>query len=153
VEGASLAAMKAERDGAARETSYVPYTAEYQRKRWQKLFGSAQTTDASLQESYIDACIASDEVGSKQSPPVFRVPTESFPERVPLLGLGSLRVPTIIVEAEEVPDEHVAAFFAAVPRNRARLLRIRDSNHFTLRNEKRFELANIIEAAVFGKTT
>jgi len=150
-DGPLLAQMIEEREGAKRESSYVPYTAEYQRKRWKKLFGDGQTADASLQEAYIAACLDTDAVGSRQDPPVFRVPSEGFPTRVPLLPLAELRVPTVVVEAEHVPDEHVAAFLAAVPRGRARILRIRDSNHFTLRNEKRYELANIIEAAVFGR--
>ena len=152
--GVPLAQMIEERDNAQREHTYIPYTAEFQRKRWQKLFGDAAHThtDSALQEQYIDACIASDADGSTQSPPVFRVPTERFPERVPLLQLSRLAVPTIVIEAEEVPDEHVAAFFDRVPRGLARLLRIRDSNHFTLRNARRFELANIIEAAVFSRS-
>jgi pimeloyl-ACP methyl ester carboxylesterase len=150
--GPTLEAMKAERDGARRGESYLLYTAEYQRKRWKKLFGDATAAlvDEELQETYIAACIASDEEGSKRTPPVFRVPSEGFPTRVPLLPLGALAVPTLIVEAEEVDAAHVAAFFAAVPENRARLLFIRGSNHFTLRNARRFELANIIEAAIFG---
>jgi pimeloyl-ACP methyl ester carboxylesterase len=150
--GPALAAMKEERDGARRENDYMPYTAEYQRKRWKKLFGdgSASAVDDDLQEKYIASCLASDEDGSKQVPPVFRVPSEGFPDRVPLLSLPKLAVPTVVVEAEEVPEDHVAAFFAAVPKDRARLLHITGSNHFTLRNARRFELANIIEAAVFG---
>jgi pimeloyl-ACP methyl ester carboxylesterase len=150
--GPSLAAMIEERDGAKRPQNYVPYTAEYQRKRWNKLFGDsvAAQADAQLQEAYIASCLSTDLEGSRQNPPVFRVPSEGFPERVPLLPLSSLHVPVLVVEAEEVPDEHVAAFFASVPKNRARLLRIRDSNHFTLRNARRFELANIIEASIFG---
>jgi pimeloyl-ACP methyl ester carboxylesterase len=150
--GPRLDAMVAERREAAREHDYTPYTADYQRKRWKKLFGdgAAAHTDAALQEAYIAACIASDADGAKMDPPVFRVPTESFPERVPLLPLDRLAVPTLVIEAEEVPDDHLAAFFASVPRGRARFQRIRDSNHFTLRNARRYELANIIEAAVFG---
>ena len=152
--GPLLDTMIAERESAQRENTYIPYTAEFQRKRWQKLFGDAAHahTDSALQESYIDACIASDDEGSRQSPPVFRVPTERFPNRVPLLALAQLAVPTLVIEAEDVPDEHVAAFLAIVPGGLARFLRIRDSNHFTLRNARRFELANIIEAAVFSRS-
>ncbi len=151
-EGATLAAMLNERDDAKRPQNYVPYTAAYQRTRWNKLFGDAvaTTVDNELQEAYLAACLSSDAEGAKQDPPVFRVPSEGFPERVPLLPLSELRVPLLVVEAEEVADEHVAAFFASVPKGRARLLRIRDSNHFTLRNARRFELANIIEAGIFG---
>jgi len=152
-DGARLLAMKAERDGAKREHDYTPYTAEYQRKRWKKLFGDGAqhaSIDGDLQEKYITACLESDELGNQMSPPVFRVPSEGFPERVPLLPLSTLRVPVLVVEAEEVEDDHIAAFFAAVPRDRARLLHIVGSNHFTLRNARRFELANIIESAIFG---
>ena len=150
--GETLAWMKEERDGARRPQNYTPYTAAYQRSRWTKLFGDAVASqvDSELQEAYLAACLASDEEGSKQEPAVFRVPSEGFPDRVPLLRLSELKVPVVLVEAEEVPDTHVAAFFATVPKNRARMLRIRDSNHFTLRNARRFELANIIEASIFG---
>jgi pimeloyl-ACP methyl ester carboxylesterase len=152
--GGALVAMQAERDGARRETDYTPYTAEYQRKRWSKLFGDgAAQTDAALQERYIDSCLASDEEGSRQSPPVFRVPSEGFPVRVPLLALDRLAVPTLVVEAEEVLAEHVEAFLTATPPGRARVMHIVGSNHFTLRNARRFELANIIDAAIFGART
>ena len=152
--GENLAAMIQERKDAQRENNYMPYTAEYQRKRWKKLFGDhmPNAVDDDLQEKYIAACIASDEEGSKMATPIFRVPSEGFPERVPLLDHSALKVPTIVVEAEEVPDAHVAAFFATMPKHRARLLRIVGSNHFTLRNARRFELANIIEASMFGVT-
>lgn len=150
--GPELAAMIEEREGAKRPQNYVPYTAAYQRSRWNKLFGDAVAThvDNELQEAYLAACLASDQEGCKQDPPVFRVPSEGFPERVPLLPLSSLVTPVLVVEAEEVPDEHVRCFFATVPRGRTRMLRIQGSNHFTLRNARRFELANIIEAAIFG---
>jgi pimeloyl-ACP methyl ester carboxylesterase len=149
--GPALAAMQREREEARREQNYTPYTAEYQRRRWHKLFGGELAVDQGLQEAYIAACLASDSDGSRRDPPVFRVPSESFPARVPLLTLERVAVPVLVIEAEEVPDEHVAAFFAAMPAGRARLVRIRDSNHFTLRNARRFELANLIDVAITGR--
>jgi pimeloyl-ACP methyl ester carboxylesterase len=146
--GSALSAMQAERASAARPDNYTPYTAEFQRARWRKLFGDGEAADSALQEAYIQACLRSDAAGSRQNPPVFRVPTESFPNRIPLIDLSRLALPLLVIEAEEVPEEHVAAFFAAIPAGRAHLLRIRDSNHFTLRNPRRFELANLIELAV-----
>jgi hypothetical protein len=38
----------------------------------------------------------------------------------------------------------------SVPSDLARVIEIRDSDHFTLRNPKRFELVNIVEAAMRG---
>jgi pimeloyl-ACP methyl ester carboxylesterase len=146
--GTALAAMQKERRAARREESYVPYTADYQRRRWQKLFGGEGGIDAAVQEAYIAACLDSDQEGRRRDPPVFRVPTERFPDRVPLVRLERLRVPVLVVEAEEVEPDHVVAFFAAAPRGRAHLVRIRDSNHFTLRNARRFELANVIDVAM-----
>jgi alpha-beta hydrolase superfamily lysophospholipase len=149
--GAELAAMVAEREAARREHNYTPYTAEVQRRRWHKLFGDDAAVDGELQEEYIASCLASDAEGSRRDPPVFRVPTESFPDRVPLLRLDRVAVPVLVVEAETVPDQHVAAFMAAMPAGRARLVRIRDSNHFTLRNARRFELANLIDVAITSR--
>jgi pimeloyl-ACP methyl ester carboxylesterase len=149
-EGPLLAAMEAERQEARREHTFTLYTAEFQRKRWRKLFGDRQTVDAELQEAYIACCIASDAEGGRRNPPVFRVPTESFPVRVPLLKLEQLAVPVLVVEAEEVDPGHARAFLSAVPSDLGQLVHIRDSNHFTLRNARRFELANVIEVAIAG---
>lgn len=149
--GPELAAMRGEREEARRSHVYTAYTAEYQRRRWQKLFGDDLAVDGALQEAYIDACVASDAEGSRREPPIFRVPTEGFPDRAPLLPLDRVTTPVLVIEAESVPDAHVAAFFAAMPAGRARLVRIRDSNHFTLRNARRFELANLVDVAITGR--
>jgi pimeloyl-ACP methyl ester carboxylesterase len=142
--------LREERTDALRAKNYLSYTAEFQRKRWSKLFGEGSKVDTTVQDAYIDACLRTDEVGSRQDPPVFRVPTESIPDRVPLVPLDGLRIPCLAIDAEHRPPEHRAAFLRAMPPGLARIIDIRDSDHFTLRNPKRFELVNIIEAAIVG---
>jgi pimeloyl-ACP methyl ester carboxylesterase len=147
-DGPMLEALRVERAKAARPHNYTIYTEEYQRNRWRHLFGDNPSVDELLQRTYLAACIQSDAQGARHSPAMFRVPTESFPPRVPLIDLRRLRVPTLVIEAEDIPTEHIAAFRATAPAGLARVVRIRDSNHFTLRNPRRFELANLIDVAV-----
>jgi alpha-beta hydrolase superfamily lysophospholipase len=147
-EGPARALLERERDQARRPQSYTPYTAEFQRARWQKLFGKDLAVDAALQEAYIASCIASDPEGSRRSPPIFRVPTESFPSRIPLVDLSALHVPLVVIEAEEIQQAHVETFRRCVGERPVALLHIRDSNHFTLRNARRFELANLLDLAI-----
>jgi pimeloyl-ACP methyl ester carboxylesterase len=154
--GPLLAEIARGREEARRAHNYTQCTATFQRQRWRHLFGSeggggSQTVDPAIQDAYIACCIESDPDGARQSPPIFRVPTESFPERLPLIPLERLGIPVLIVEAEEAPDAHVAAFLASVPPGRARWVRLHDSNHFTLRNARRFELANLIDAAITAR--
>jgi pimeloyl-ACP methyl ester carboxylesterase len=146
--GPLLADRDRERTKTRLKENYLEYTAEFQRTRWKKLFGDHLAVDEALQEAYIEACLRSDEEGNQGNPPRFRVPAEGMPTRTPLLDLARLACPVLVIEAEQVPAEHIASFLADVPRGLARLIHIRDSNHFTLRNERRYELANIIDAAV-----
>jgi pimeloyl-ACP methyl ester carboxylesterase len=138
-----------ERSEAERSHNYLSYTAEYQRRRWAKLFGEGGKVDAALQDAYIESCLRTDEEGCRRDPPVFRVPTESIPDRVPLVSVEQLRVPCLAIDAEHKPAAHVEAWMQSVP-GLARFIEIRDSDHFTLRNPKRFELLNIVEAAMRG---
>jgi pimeloyl-ACP methyl ester carboxylesterase len=139
-----------ERSEADRTHNYLSYTAEYQRRRWAKLFGEGGKVDAALQDAYIESCLRTDEEGCRREPPVFRVPTESIPDRVPLVPVERLRVPCLAIDAEHKPAAHVEAWLQSVPSGLARMIEIRDSDHFTLRNPKRFELVNIVEAAMRG---
>jgi pimeloyl-ACP methyl ester carboxylesterase len=155
-EGPALAVARTERLETRRSHTYKPYTAEYQRERWRNLFhdehggGGPEIVDDKIQEAYIEACLQTDREGCRGVPPVFRVPTESIPDRVPLVPLDRLEVPVLVVEAEEISSEHVQFLIDSAPAGRIRWLRIHDSNHFTLRNTRRFELANVIDVAVSG---
>ncbi len=140
--------LRAERTRHSRPETYARYTAEHQRKRWSHLFGEKLSVEGTLQDAYIAACIASDPEGARQSPPCFRVPAEGFPDRVPLVPLSGLQVPILVVEAETVPAEHVDAFTASAPPGLTRVVTIRDSDHFTLRNARRHELANLLDVAI-----
>ncbi len=148
--GDELAGLKAEQAAAFRPGNYVAYTAEYQRKRWAKLFGPGGSASNELQEAYLAACMQTDPVASRRDPPVFRVPVESIPNRTPLLELDKLAIPCLAIEGEGKSAEHMATFVRATPTGLARVIAIRGSDHFTLRNDKRFELINIIDAAARG---
>jgi len=148
--GEALAWFREERTASQRAQNYLSYTAEHQRRRWAKLFGPESKVDSDIQDAYIECCLRSDPDGSRRDPPVFRVPTESIPDRTPLVGLDRVRAPCLVIEAEHKPAAHVAELARALPAGLARMVAIRDSDHFTLRNPRRFELLNIIDAAITG---
>ena len=145
--GASRDQFRQARSEARRSHNYLFYTADVQRQRWSKLFGADSSVDAELQEAYLASCIATDEEGSARKPPGFRVPTESIPDRQPLVEFRALEVPCLVVDGEEPSDFALACFFDCVPRSIVHRVKIHDTNHFTLRNARRFELANLVDAA------
>ncbi|HSK05656.1 MAG TPA: alpha/beta fold hydrolase [Kofleriaceae bacterium] len=104
--------------------------------------------DPAVEEGYIASCVQSDPDSGRSTPPGFRVPKERFPDRVPVIDCARIRTPILMVTAEDVTDDDVAALAAQLPHPRLRLLRIRDSDHSTLRNPRRFELYNIVDAAL-----
>ncbi len=104
--------------------------------------------DPALVDGYVAACVRSDPDSGLRTPPGFRVPKERFPERIPVIDCARIRAPILMVTAEDVTDDDVAALAAVLPHRMLRLLRIRDSDHSTLRNPRRFELYNIVDAAL-----
>lgn len=146
--GDALAWYREEWEDGRRSRNYLEYTAEVQRRRWAKILGDHDRIYADIQDAYLESCMRTDPEGSRRDPPVFRVPTESIPDRVPLIPLERLSVPCLVIEAEDKPAKHIAEFLRTVPAGLARMITIRDSDHFTLRNPKRYELVNVVDAAI-----
>jgi alpha-beta hydrolase superfamily lysophospholipase len=150
-QGAALDVMRRELGGTRRGFNYLLYTEEVLRRRWRKLFGQeGSRVEPEVQEAYIRACLETDPDALRGDPPGFRVPTEAIPLRTPLVAIEQLSVPCLVVEGEEIAREHLDYFLESAPAGLARVLHIRDTDHFTLRNARRFELANIIDAAVMS---
>lgn len=135
-----------------RPVNYINYTEEVLFGRWDKLFGDKILVPPDVQKKYVESCLATDAESSKKNPPCFRVPTEKIPDLNPLVSLDSIRVPCLVTDAEERPADHIAAFRNLFPPNLLSWQKIEDSDHFTLRNPKRFELANLVDLAVTGAT-
>jgi alpha-beta hydrolase superfamily lysophospholipase len=147
--GARQADLAAEIARANRPYDYEVRTAQDVRDRWNAVFGDRGTGIPDwVQEEYIVSSLASDPGFEVDGVPGFRVPIERIPERTPLFDGSRLPCPLFAIDAEGTPDQVVDELAASCPPGRLQLLRIEESNHFTLRNAKRFELVNILDAAV-----
>jgi pimeloyl-ACP methyl ester carboxylesterase len=146
-EGKWLEAMREAHKPTLRGFNYLLYTEEMQRKRWSKLFGEGSLVSEEVQEAYIKVCLDTD----PEEPNGFRVPVEAIPFKTPLLPLEELTIPCLLVEGEEKKPEHIDFFMSCVPEGLARMVRIHDTDHFTLRNARRFELANLLDVAAAAR--
>lgn len=145
--GPMLEAAREAHKPTLRGFNYMLYTEESQRKRWAGLFGEGSLVSEEVQEAYIKVCLDTD----PEEPAGFRVPIESIPfKTVPLLPLEELKVPCVLIEGEVKKQEHIDFFLDSVPDGLARVVHIHDTDHFTLRNVRRFELANLLDVAAAG---
>ncbi len=143
-EGALLEQARAEHKKTLRGYNYLLYTEESQRKRWGNLFGEGSLVTEEVQEAYIQVCLDTD----LEEPNGFRVPIEAIPfTQVPLLPVEELRVPCLLVEGEGKSAELIDFFQSTAPEGLVRVVNIHDTDHFTLRNRRRFELANLLDVA------